>query len=144
MRRHHLLLLSIDLILIGLATVFAWAVRENFEITRDGFAGLVPYVLLTLTVAVPVVTISGLNRTIWRLSTLPDYVRVVIAVVVIVLASLALAFVYNRLEGVSRSLPVLQFILVTCALIGARVSMRLRHALRKRQRPVTLGQPLEH
>jgi lipopolysaccharide/colanic/teichoic acid biosynthesis glycosyltransferase len=144
MRRHHLLLLSFDLILIGLATVFARAVRENFEITRESFTGLVPYVLLTLAAAVPVLTFSGLNRTIWRLSVLSDYVRVVVAVVVTVLAALALAFAYNRLEGVSRSLPVLQFILVACALIGARVSMRLRHALRKRQPSVKPGQPFDH
>jgi lipopolysaccharide/colanic/teichoic acid biosynthesis glycosyltransferase len=144
MRRHHLLLLSFDLILIGLATVFARAVRENFEITRESFTGLVPYVLLTLAVAVPVVTVSGLNRTIWRLSTMPDYVRVVIAVVVIVLASLALAFAYNRLDGVARSLPVLQTIVMACALVGVRVLIRLRHALRKRQRSANSGQPLDH
>jgi lipopolysaccharide/colanic/teichoic acid biosynthesis glycosyltransferase len=140
MRRHQLVLLSLDLLLIGLATVFARIVRDNLEITRDSFTGLVPYVLLTLAVAVPVLVVSGLNRTIWRLSVLSDYVRVVIAAMVIVLAALALAFAYNRLEGVARSLPVLQAILMAFALVGARAFMVLRHALRKRQPPARQGQ----
>jgi hypothetical protein len=78
MRRHCLDLLSSDLLLIGLATVFADAIRENFEITHDSFTLVVPYVLLTLAVTVPILTVSVLNRTIWRLSVLSDYVRVVI------------------------------------------------------------------
>jgi lipopolysaccharide/colanic/teichoic acid biosynthesis glycosyltransferase len=140
MRRHHLVLLSVDLLLIAIATFFALVVRENLEIPRDFPVGLLAYMLLTLAVAVPVVTVSGLNRTIWRLSTLSDYVRIVVAVTVIVLAALALGFAYNRLEGVARSLPVLQAILMAFALVGARVLTRLRHALRKRQPSAKQGQ----
>jgi hypothetical protein len=39
------------LIWIGLATEFALAIRNNFEIARNSFASVVPYLLVTLAVA---------------------------------------------------------------------------------------------
>lgn len=141
MRRHSLMLLGLDLFFIALATYSALVIRDNLEIPRESFWGHLPYMLSTLAVAVPVLTAAGLNRTIWRLSTLSDCVQVAIAVLVIVLAALALTFAYNRLEGVARSLPVLQAMLMAFTLVGARVSMRLRHALRNRQPVAKQGRP---
>jgi lipopolysaccharide/colanic/teichoic acid biosynthesis glycosyltransferase len=56
------------------------------------------------------------------------------AVLAIVLLATFAGFSFDRLQGVSRSLPVMQGLLLLYALVGARVAMRLRHSLRRRAR----------
>jgi lipopolysaccharide/colanic/teichoic acid biosynthesis glycosyltransferase len=129
---HRVVLLVLDLILIALATIFALFLRDNLEISAARFAPFLPYLVVTMIAAVPVLLAFGLNRTVWRLSSLPDYVRIAFAVVVTVLLAVALGFVVNRMEGVARSLPILQGLLMLCLLVSVRVLMRLRHARRDR------------
>ena len=119
------ILLLIDLCLIAFATVSALALRENFEVSMGSVQSLLPYLGATLTVAALVLSTFGLNRSIWHLTAMTDYVRVAAATLVTVLAAMAIGFIANRLEGVARSLPVLQAVLIVCALVGARVLTRL-------------------
>ena len=52
----------------------------------------------------------SLNRTVWRYAALPDYLRAIGAVAATVCAAAAIAFAYNRLDRVPRSLPILQLL----------------------------------
>ncbi|HEX6002325.1 MAG TPA: sugar transferase [Hyphomicrobiaceae bacterium] len=63
---------------------------------------------------------------------MPDYLNVLGAAILIVTAAVGLGFLFNRLAGVARSLPVIQAYLIVFALVGARVLARLRHAGRGR------------
>ncbi len=128
MRRRFLFIL--DLGLIALASLFALVLRDNFDTTIDKFWGLTPYLGMTLLVAAPALTLCGLDRSIWRLSGMTDYLVVVACVVLVVLGAVALGFTVNRLEGVARSLPILQGLLMVFAMVGVRVLARLRHAWR--------------
>src|ERR671923_2556585 len=105
---HRTVLLLIDLCLIALATVSALAFRDNFEMSFEHLERLVPYLAVTLAVAAPIVSALGLNRGIWRLSAMTDYVRAVAAALMTVLAAISVGFLVNRLDGVPRALPVLQ------------------------------------
>ncbi len=129
---HRFVLLAIDLILVATSTIIALFLRDNLEFSPERLAALRPYLLLTLLAAAPVLLASGLNRTLWRFSSLFDYLRVALAVIATVLLAVALGFIFNRMEGVARSLPVLQGLLMACALVSARVAMRLRHTIRNR------------
>ena len=125
-------MLMIDLSLIALATVGALLLRDNLVLSAPRLQALAPYLGTTLLVAVPISILFGLNRSIWRLSAMADYLKVVLATLVIVFAATGLSFIVNRLDGVARALPVLQAILMVCLLVGARVVIRQRHALRRR------------
>lgn len=125
------ILLLIDLALIAIATVAALWLRDNFEPSWDRLRDLEPYLLMTLLSAILVLPASGANRTIWRFSAMTDYLRVIGAVAAIVLAAVAIGFLSNRLDGIARSLPVIQGLLMAFLLIGARVAMRLRHVRRR-------------
>ncbi len=129
---HRFVLLSIDLLLVAMSTMFALFLRDNLEFSPERTAAILPYLLLTLLAAAPVLLASGLNRTLWRFSSLVDYLRVALAAIATVLLAVALGFIFNRMEGVARSLPVLQGLVMACALVGARVAMRLRHTNRNR------------
>ena len=117
--------LLIDLCLIALATLSALVLRENFDVSLGKVQSLLPYLGTTLMVAAPVLSTFGLDRSIWHLTTMTDYVRVVAAALVMVLVAVAVGFSVNRLDGVARSLPVLQAVLIVCGLVGARVLTRV-------------------
>ncbi len=124
--------LLIDLGLILLATVAAQLLRDNLELSPDRLLRLLPYLGLTLAVAVPTLLALRLHKSVWRLSAMADYQRAALAAVVIVLATMALDFAVERLDGIARSLPILQALLMAVLMVGARVLMRLRHAGRQR------------
>jgi lipopolysaccharide/colanic/teichoic acid biosynthesis glycosyltransferase len=129
--RHRFLLTLADLALIALATVGAQLLRDNFEIRSEQLAALLPYLGLTLAISVPMLAAFGLNRSIWRMSAMPDYTRVMGAAILIVTAAVVLGFVSNRLNGVARSLPVIQVGLLAFGLVAVRVLARWRHDRRR-------------
>jgi len=121
----------IDLSLLLLAIVGAFLLRENFELSVARLIHTIPYFTATAIAAVLVLPVSGINRSIWRMSSMSNYVRIFQAITVVIIAAVALTFAYNRMTGVVRSLPILHGILATCLLIGARVLMRLRYLARQ-------------
>jgi lipopolysaccharide/colanic/teichoic acid biosynthesis glycosyltransferase len=130
--QRRLLQLACDLGLIFGASVSAYALRENFEVQSQGLASVMPHVWLTLIVAAPILVINGAHRSIWRLSAFGDYLRVASAAITIVFAATILGFLLNRLEGVSRSLPILQAMLMIFAMVGVRVLSRAFYLRRQR------------
>jgi len=130
-------LLVVDIALMVLATLTAFVLRENFEVQESRFLELLPYLTATVAAACLFFPGLGLNRTVWRFSGLPDYLRVTSAVAAVVVAATALGFAYNRLEGVARSLPVLQLLAGTAFLTGVRVLHRLAHAARQDRKAST-------
>jgi lipopolysaccharide/colanic/teichoic acid biosynthesis glycosyltransferase len=127
---HRQALLFIDLALIAMATVAALELRDNFEVSLTRLEELLPYVALTLASAIVVLLASGLHRSLWRFSTLSDYLGVLAGVVVIVVSAVAIGFHFNRLDGIARALPIIQALLMAFLMIGVRVAMRLRRTQR--------------
>ena len=128
------ILLGVDVVLILLATSLGFALRENFEIAQVHLEAFLPYLCATALVAVVFFAAAGVNKCIWRFSSTHDYLRVSVVITGISVGAVATSFAYNRLEGVARSLPVLQVIMGIMILVGARVIHRLRHMARQRKR----------
>ncbi len=139
MRR--LALLFIDLTLVAVATLLASALRHDFSVSADRLSSLLPYLLLTLGLAAIILPAFGTGRSVWRLTTLRDYLRLAVATAIIVAGGVALGFAFNRLDGIARSLPVLQGLVMLFAMVGVRVLLRLRHAARQRPAPLRSPQP---
>lgn len=135
MRRADLLIADVALIL--LATLTAFILRENFEVQESRFLQFLPYFAATAAASSLVFSGAGLNRTVWRFSGLPDYLRVTSAVVAVAIAATAMVFAYNRLDGVARSLPILQILAGTAFMTGARVLHRLTHAAQQERKAAT-------
>lgn len=127
--RRTLILLT-DLVLIMGSTLLALALRDNLELGLTAVQALMPFLAVTVLVSVPILWGFGLPRSIWRLSHVTDYFRVLGAIAAIVVAATAGTFIVNRLDGVSRSIPVLQGIDMVILMIGARVAARLHHQSR--------------
>jgi len=132
MRR--LVLLTLDLSLVGLATLLSLVLRENFEVSSSRFFDFIPYLIATTASAAVVFLVIGLNRTVWRFSSRPDYLRVVAASAAVVVGAVSVTFAYNRLDGVARSLPFLQLLVCPAFLISARVLHKISHDARQHKK----------
>ena len=64
----------------------------------------------------------------WRYTSLPDFIRIVAAVTVALLLAVFISFVGSRLEGVARSVPVIQWFLLVSAMLGPRCHANLAGA----------------
>jgi lipopolysaccharide/colanic/teichoic acid biosynthesis glycosyltransferase len=118
---HRSALFTIDLCLVAIATVFALTLGQHEAIDKI----VEPYFAATIVAAALVLPALGLHRGIWHLSAMVDYVRVVAAALITVFAAIVLSFIVNGFDHLDYSLPILQVILVVCALVGVRVLVRL-------------------
>ena len=135
--------LFVDLFLVALATVAAVVIRDNFVIVAPRLISLVPYLVVTLSVAALVFPIFGINRSLWQFTSMRDGLRIVAATVIVILSAVAIGFIVNRLEDVPRGLPVIQGLLIVSFLVGGRVLTRLSHDRRVRPAPAPHGDGVE-
>lgn len=130
MRKRRIGLWVVDVLLVLCASVAANELRNSYGFSFKSYGPLLPYLGFTVFCWAISSIIFQTSRTIWRFSSLSEYLQIVWACVGTALAAAGLAVVYNRMEGVARSLPVLQCIVMIAALVGARVLTRLHHARR--------------
>ena len=124
--------LAVDLLLLAVAAITALALRENATLEADKIRAILPYLMVSTAVAVPTSLALGLDRAFWRFSALADFIKVITWISCTVLAATVLVFVYNRLDGVSRSIPILHALVAVCLLVGTRVTVRALHLSRSR------------
>ncbi len=132
---------ALDLSIIALAMPLALLLRENLVLDIVKLEYHVPFLIAMLLVSVPLFRMLGVDRTLWRYSTIEDHLRIAVAMVLVVLAATALTFAYNRLDHVSRSVPVIQAILAVFGMVGLRVAKRAWHGIRAGARPFA---PIDH
>jgi lipopolysaccharide/colanic/teichoic acid biosynthesis glycosyltransferase len=130
---HCFVLLVVDLLLVSMSTLIAVVVTLPGPVA-SAIAAASVYGAFTLSAAIPVMLIFGLNRTVWRFTSLGDGVHVAGAAVGIVALTTALALVLDQTVLITPNLLILQSLLMLYALIGVRVAMRIRHDRRRRAR----------
>ncbi|HUS97457.1 MAG TPA: sugar transferase, partial [Hyphomicrobiaceae bacterium] len=64
-------------------------------------------------------------KRLWHYTSLDDVVRIIVSVTVALLLAVFVSFVASRLEGVARSVPVIQWFILVTAMIGTRAALRM-------------------
>ncbi|MEM7774277.1 MAG: sugar transferase [Pseudomonadota bacterium] len=113
-----------DVLLISAASLLALVLRDNFSTSAEKLFGFFPYLVATIVAGLIVIPACGLDRSIWRFSSANDYWRIVVAVVTVVMIAVVITFSINRLDGVARSLPILQAIIAVVVMVGTRATYR--------------------
>ena len=131
----NIMAVLIDLLLMFSATVLAFLLRQNLNVSWNQFFGLIPYLLVTLVVGACVSATFGASRSMWRYADSSEYIRLVLVSLITVVLTLILSFWINRLNNVSRSLPPLQLIMMSLLLVGARIWFR--HLSVVKRKPTT-------
>src|SRR6266536_187894 len=75
--------------------------RDNFDIFQDKIMDLIPFVSISLGVASIVFLVGGLDQTLWRYSSVADYLQIIVLSALVVLLTFVLTFAVNRLEGIA-------------------------------------------
>jgi lipopolysaccharide/colanic/teichoic acid biosynthesis glycosyltransferase len=121
----RLILIFADLILVALATVLAIVLRGDVVSFQDKVVALIPYIFVTLGCASIIFLLGGVGRTPWRYTSFADHLRLIVLTATVILLAVVITFAANRLEGVARSLPILQGALIVIILVAARGAARL-------------------
>lgn len=128
----HLFLVSVaDLLLILVATAASFMVREDFDWLSADPRKLY-YVLTTLLVAAVVNSLFRVSKGLWRYSNFNNAVRIVAAVATTVTFTVLAMFWIYRLDGVARTIPLIQLIFATAAMLGGRLFARLLNTVQHR------------
>ena len=119
------LLLGVDLFWVALSPFAALLVRDHFAPHAHALPAAVAYACLSVAIAAVVFPLAGLNRALWRYTSLGELVRVQLAVTVTVLLALLGTFAHTRLLDISRSLPLLQWFFLVGAMTATRLALRV-------------------
>jgi lipopolysaccharide/colanic/teichoic acid biosynthesis glycosyltransferase len=127
--------LAFDLFLVALATIAAAITRDNFEINYPRLIAVLPYLVITVTIAGVVLPALGIHRSAWQFTSMRDCLRITSATAIVVLGAVAIDFLVSRLDGVARALPLIQALLMISFLVGARIFKRASYDRRVRSAP---------
>ncbi len=126
-----------DLLMIPVAWWGAYWLRFNLDAIPDGYLNQA-FILMPVVWAAQggMLWYFGLYRGIWRFASIPDLTRILKAVTAGVVIAATLSFILTRLEGVPRSVFIVDGILLVLLLGGPRFTYRWlkdRHMFRRTQ-----------
>ena len=142
MRRHFALIT--DLSCVAVSAFLALLIRDNLVVYEPHWDATIPYAAITVTSAALVFGAFRPHKAVWQYTSLPDVLRIVAAVTVALLLALFISFALSRLQGVARSIPIIQWLLLIGILVGTRVMARLWHERRNRNYPIWENSRLQH
>lgn len=123
--RNPVVALAHDMFMVPVAWFFALWSRFNFETVPSHHLHTAELWLpLVMALQVSAFAYFGLYRGHWRFASMPDLMRIIKAVAVGGLASMAVIFMFTRLEGMPRSLFPLYMIFLVFLLGGPRFVYR--------------------
>lgn len=115
--------LAHDLLMVPIAWTLAfWLRLETFP--PEFVTGMLSSLIVIVPVQLTSFFLFGLYRGIWRFASLPDLMRIIKAVAVGTAVSLLTLFLFTRLAGVPRSVPIIYTILLIILLSGSRLLYR--------------------
>ncbi|UOK72819.1 sugar transferase [Ancylobacter polymorphus] len=132
MAKVRVALLVLDVAVVAAAACASVMLRDPPDQWAHRFLDLRPYLVFSLIAAAIVLPVAGTSRDLWRYASFNDFLRIMLAAVVIVLAASSGTFAYNRLVGLARTIPLIHVLLIIGFMCGIRVAARLLHGFKSR------------
>jgi len=123
--RRHLLTALHDFIMAVLSFLLASYLRLGNDLIDYTGKFLLFDTLVCGCVSIGIFTLMRLYRGLWRYSSIPDLIAIIKAVTLALLLSYTIIFITNRLQGVPRSLPFIQWLLLLAMLGSPRFIYRI-------------------
>ncbi|MBI4635710.1 MAG: hypothetical protein HY727_05115 [Candidatus Rokubacteria bacterium] len=122
--KRQVMTLTLDVCLIVIAYYAAYLIRFEYDFAqyREQLYASLPLVLL---IQLFVLAAFGLYRGIWQYTSITDVVRIVKAVTLSTMAVMVALVYTSRFEGFSRSVFILDWVLLILLVVGSRASFRL-------------------
>lgn len=122
-RWHFWAILFADIFLLTGAHYLAYAIRFDFNYYIYHYIVFL-YIPLIISVKIPIFYLAGLYRGMWRYTSFDDILKICFASLVSTASLVASVFFYNRFEGLSRSVFLLDLILTFLFISLFRASIR--------------------
>ncbi|MEM6382834.1 MAG: sugar transferase [Pseudomonadota bacterium] len=122
MGRLHLL---IDCVLVGIAAVIAFSLRDQSVFAALERPGLGLYAVASIGFGLVIFSATRVSRGVWRFFSFVDIFRVVGAAGIAILLAWSTTFLIDRSELIPRSVPVLHWICAAFLMCAARATVRL-------------------
>ena len=128
--KRHIATVLVDLVLIVVAYYSAYLLRfeEQFEAYRGVFVQTIAPVI---GLQVSALALSGAYRGLWRYTSVPDLLRLLQGITIGSMATVAYFALTIQFEGLSRSVFVLDWLLLVLLVCGTRASFRMLETLRR-------------
>jgi len=123
--RRRFFLIGVDLFWVAISPFVALFIRDNFSPRAEALSAAIGYAGIGVLVAAIILPVAGLNRGLWRYTSLPDLLRLMGAVTAIVLLAMFATFALSRLEDIPRSLPAIQWFVLIASMAGSRLAIRI-------------------
>ena len=109
-RWHFWAILFVDIFLLIAAHCLSYVIRFdfNYHIQRHNF---IIYIPLIIAIKIPIFYLTGLYRGMWRYTSFDDILHICLASILSTTVLVGSVFFYNRFEGLSRSVFLLDLIL---------------------------------
>ncbi|HUU25356.1 MAG TPA: sugar transferase [Methyloceanibacter sp.] len=124
MRLQHLAMAT-DLGWVALSAILAVLVRDNFIPLHHHLNAVAVYTAIAVASSAIVFSIAGLHKRLWQYTSLHDVSRIIVSVTIALFLAVFVSFVGSRLEGVARSVPLIQWFILVTAMIGTRAALRM-------------------
>jgi lipopolysaccharide/colanic/teichoic acid biosynthesis glycosyltransferase len=133
----RVLVVALDACIISVSAIVALFLRDNLVLEADKLQRLLPYVAVSAAAACLIVPATGLHRRVWRFTTIGDTRQILLCCIFSVISATLIMFSVTRLEGIARSIPILQILIAFVGMAGARVLTRLWYVDSSVVRPFT-------
>ena len=119
--------LATDLVGVALTPFVALLIRDNFVLYAPHWQAIVGYAALSFAMLSVALLIAGSHKVLWQYTSLPDVLKIIAILTIALVLAVAISFFASRLEGVARSVPVIQWFLLVSAIVGTRIAFRVWH-----------------
>jgi lipopolysaccharide/colanic/teichoic acid biosynthesis glycosyltransferase len=133
-----------DLGWVSLSPYAALLLRDNFVFYEPHWDAIIPYSAFTVASGAVVFAALRPHKTLYQYTSLSDVLRIAAAVTLTIFLAVSLSFVSSRLEGVARSIPMIQWLILIGGLVWTRVFARMWYNFRRRADRVSMGPATEH
>src|SRR4029077_7087026 len=109
----------------ALTPFVALLIRDNFIFYAPHWQDITGYAAISFFVLSVALLIGGSHKVLWQYTSLPDVLKIIAIVTVALVLAVAVSFLESRLEGVARSVPVIQWFLLISVIVGTRMAFRV-------------------
>ena len=136
--------LATDLVGVAITPFVALLIRDNFNFYEPNWQAIIGYAAISFAMLSLALLIGGSHKALWQYTSLPDVLKIVALVTVALVLAVAVSFLESRLEGVARSVPVIQWFLLVGVIVGTRIAFRVWHERARRDRWAGTTTPVQH
>ncbi len=119
--------LGVDFLIVLISAFLSYLMRENFQLSELWVREFIPYSIISAVGVSLGSIIFGTHKTDWKFVSFTEVIQIAKAVTLGLAAAIVFVFIFNRLDHVARSVPVIHWAVAIGMLVAARLVFRYQN-----------------